>query len=357
MRNPYGYAAALCAALLVPAGPAVAQSGAQSVADYYQGKKIRWVLPVNPGGTVSLYGTTVAKYMEKYIPGKPNIIHEYRTGSGGVVAANYVFNAAPKDGTVFTTLLSTAIIYKQLRPKATRFVPADFAFIGRMTDNPRVLVSWHAAGINSLEDAKKKAVPLASSSKLSVTAIHPLLLNRLAGTKFQIVNGYRGAGPSYLALERGEVAATTVSWDGLVGQRMDWLEGGKVKVIARMGSRRLEGYESVPELRDFGSTPDEKAVLRLMSLPADTGQVLAAPPEIPADRLAALRNAFEAVMKDPAFLAEAKERHMALNPMSYDEVQKLFDNARTVSEEVMNRTLQLITFKKGEVTKRKKPKN
>ena len=271
-----------------------------------------------------------------------------------MVAANYVFNAAPKDGTVFTTLLSTAIIYKQLRPKSTRFVPADFAFIGRMTDNPRVLIAWHGTGIKTLEDTKKIPVPLASSNKLSVTALHPLLLNRLAGTKFQIVNGYRGAGPSYLALERGEVAATTVSWDGLIGQRMDWLTGGKVNVIARMGSRRLEGYESVPELRAFGTTPDEKAVLRLMSLPADTGQVIAAPPEIPKARLAALRDAFEKTMNDPEFLAEAKERHMTLHPLSSDGVQKLFDNARHVSDEVMNKTLQLITFKKGEAKKRKK---
>ena len=292
--------------------------------------------------------------MEKYIPGNPNIIHEYRTGSGGVLAANYVFNVAPKDGTVFTTLLSTAIIYKQLRPKSARFIPADFNFIGRMTDNPRVLVAWHSAGINSIEDARKKNVPLASSSKLSVTAIHPLLMNRLAGTKFQIVNGYRGAGPSYLALERGEVAATTVSWDGLVGNRLDWLKDGKVKVLLRLGSRPLPGYESVPELRDFGNTPEEKDVLKLMSLPADTGQVLAAPPGVPADRLAALRTAFNKAMADPAFQAEARKRKMELRPLAAVEVQKLFDNARKMPESVLNRTLELIKFKKGEAKKRKK---
>ncbi len=257
---------------------------------------------------------------------------------------------------MFTTLLSTAIIYKQLRPKATRFVPADFAFIGRMTDNPRALITWHETGINSLEDAKKKEIPLASASTLSVTAIHPLLLNRLLGTKFQIVNGYRGAGPSYLAMERGEVAATTVAWDGLVGQRLDWLKDGKVKVIARVGSRPLEGFESVPELRQFGRTPEEKAVLDLMVLPSDTGQVVAAPPGIPKARLAALRTAFEKTLKDPAFLVEAKQRQMALNPMSADEVQKLFDAARHVPDAVLNKMFELITFKKGEAKKRKKPK-
>lgn len=326
-------------------------ASADPVADFYKGKKIRMVLPVPPGGTVSLYGTTIAQHMERHIPGQPNIIHEYRTGSGGVIAANYVFNAAPKDGTVFTTLLSTAIIYKQLRPKSARFIPADFNFIGRMTDNPRVLIAWHATGINSIEDTKKASIPLGSASKLSVTSIHPLLMNRLAGTKFQIVNGYRGAGPSYLALERGEIAATTVAWDGLVGNRSDWLRDGKVKVLLRMGSRALPGYESVPELREFGTTPEDKAVLTLMSLPADTGQVLAAPPGIPADRLAALRKAFEATMRDPTFLAEAKKRKMTLRPMWHGDVQKLFDDARRMPQSVTDRTLALIKFKKGEAQK------
>lgn len=176
-------------------------------------------------------------------------------------------------------------------------------------------------------------------------------MNRLAGTKFQIVNGYRGAGPSYLALERGEVDATTVSWDGLVGNRLEWLTGGKVKVLLRMGSRPLPGYENVPELREFGTTPEEKAVLKLMSLPADTGQVLAAPPGVPADRLAALCNAFEATFKDPEFLAEAKQRKMTLRPMWHADVQKLFDNARNMPQSVTDRTLALIKFKKGETTK------
>ena len=272
---------AVLAAFVTLVGPAHAET--------WPAHPITIVVPVPPGGTVSLYGTTIAQFMERYIPGHPNIIHEYRAGSGGVVAANYVFNAAPKDGTVFTTLLSTAIILKQLRPKAAKFVPAEFNFIGRMTDNPRVLITWHATGINSIEDARKQDVPIGSAAKLSVTAIHPLLMNRLAGTKFQIVNGYRGAGPSYLAMERGEIAGTTVAWDGLVGNRLDWVKEGKVKIILRMGSRTLPGYESVPELRDFGNTPEEKAVLKLMSLPADTGQVLAAPPGIPADRLHHLR--------------------------------------------------------------------
>ncbi|MPY71699.1 MAG: hypothetical protein GEU92_16620 [Alphaproteobacteria bacterium] len=304
-------ALAACAALA-----AAPPASADAVADFFSGKQIKMIMPTAPGGSTALYGTVLAEHLKRHIPGQPNIIHEYRTGGGGMVAANYVYNAAPRDGTIFTMLLSSVILSKHLTPDSAKFELDGFSFIGRVADLPRALIAWHGAGLDSIEDAKKTEVPLGASGRSSVTTIHPALLNALIGTRFKIVTGYRGAGSTYLALERGEIGATTVAWDGLVGNRGDWLRDGKVKVLARIGARKMPGYESAPRLLDLVSSPADRAVMELTLLPMEAGQAVAGPPGLPADRLRALQAAFDATMKDPAFVAEAKKRQMVVEPMT-----------------------------------------
>lgn len=330
-------ALAACAALSVAAPVA-----ADEIADFYRDKTIRMVMPTAPGGSTALYGTVLGEFMKRHIPGKPNLIQEYRTGSGGLVAANYVYNAAQKDGTVITMLLSSAILTQLIQPDAAKFSIADFGHLGRVADLPRALIAWHASGINTIEDAKKRTVPLGASGRTSVTTIHPALLNQFVGTKFQIVTGYRGAGNTYLALESGEISATTVAWDGLVGHRGDWLKSGQVKVLVRIGDRKMPGYESVPRLVDLGPTAEDKAVLRITLLPAEMGQAVATPPGLPAARFAALRAAFDATMKDPDFLAEAKKRQMVVEPMNGDQLKAMIVDGLNQPEAVLKRARALI---------------
>jgi tripartite-type tricarboxylate transporter receptor subunit TctC len=329
--------AAIIAITLLAAGPATANE----VADFYAGKQIKMIMPTAPGGSTALYGTVLSEHMKRHIPGEPNIIHEYRTGGGGMLAANYVYNAAPRDGTIMTMLLSSVILSKHLTPASAKFELDDFSFIGRVADLPRALIAWHESGLNTIEDAKVKEVPLGASGRSSVTTIHPTLLNLFAGTRFRVVTGYQGAGDTYLALERGEIGATTVAWDGLVSNRGDWLREGKVKVLARIGDRKMPGYETVPRLVDLAANPNDRAVLELTLLPMEAGQAVAGPPEMPRARLVALQRAFDATMKDPQFLAEARKRQMIVEPMTGDELRDYFVTGAKQPAEVVERARKL----------------
>ena len=344
---------AVCAALAgLWAGPVLADA----VADFYAGKTVRMVMPTTPGGSTALYGTTLGRHMSRHIPGTPTIIHEYRTGSGGLIAANYVYNAAQKDGTVITMLLSSTILSQLIQPKAAKFEIDKFAMIGRMADLPRALISWHTSGIKALDDARRTSVPLGASGRTSVTTIHPALLNLFIGTQFKIVTGYGGAGATYLALERGEISATTVAWDGLVGNRGDWLRQGKINVLARIGDRDFKEYNAAPSLIDLGRTAEEKAVLRLTLLPSEMGQAVSGPPGLPADRLAALRKAFDATMKDPTFLQEAKKRAMVIEPMTGDELLRLIKVGIDQPQSIIDRTRDLVATGAKATSQRKKDK-
>lgn len=293
---------------------------ADPVADFYKGKSIRVVLPTAPGGSTSLYGLMMSEHLSKHIPGNPSVVAEYRVGAGGVTAANYVYNAAPKDGTVLTMLIA-GLLAQDTQPDTARFEAAKFSYIGRAADLPRAFVAWHTKGIEKMEDARTREVILGASGRGALTAIHPALVNEIFGTKFKIINGYSGAGTTYLALERGEIDATTVAWEGLVAARGDWLREGKIKVLATIGSRPFQGYESVPNMIDLAKNDEDRALLSYAAHVADVGQALAGPPDLPADRLAALRTAFNAMMKDEAFLQSARDRKVEVAPMTGQELQ------------------------------------
>jgi len=295
-------------------------AAAQSVAEFYKGKTIRLVLPTAPGGSTSLYGLLIAEHFPKHIPGNPAVVAEYRVGAGGVVAANYVYNAAPKDGTTITMLIA-GLLTQDTQPDAVRYDAAKFSYIGRASDLPRAFVAWHTSGIATIDDARRREVALGASGQGSLSTIHPALLNELYGTKFKVINGYSGAGTTYLALERGEIDATTVAWEGLVAQHSDWLRDGKIKVLATIGSRRFTGYEKVPNMINLGKTEEDKALLAYAAHFADFGQALAAPPDIPEDRLQALRQGFDDLMKDKAFIDAMSAKNVDLNPMTGADLQ------------------------------------
>jgi tripartite-type tricarboxylate transporter receptor subunit TctC len=335
MKHPF-LTTTIVALAVVFAQPGVA------VEDFYRGRQIKMVLPTAPGGSTGAYGFMLSEFMSRHIPGHPQIVPEYRPGAGGVIAASHVYNVAPKDGTTITMLLSSMLTTQLMQPEKVKFDVAKYSFIGRIADLPRALIAWHTAGINSIEDAKTREIPLGASGQGSQTVIHPALMNALIGTKFKIVTGYRGAGDTYLALERGELPTTTVAWDGLVSERGAWLREGKVKVLVRIGHRKIAGFEHVPSLSSLGKTDADKAVLELALVPSEIGQAVAAPPGMPADRLAALQRAFDLTMRDPAFLEAMKKRQMPVEPMTGEGLRQLIVQGMSTPDAVVQRTVKLV---------------
>ncbi len=331
------FKAGLIASLLL-SGTAVAQD---SVAEFYKGKQIRLVLPNQPGGSTTMYGLAVSEFWQKHIPGNPTIVMEYRTGASGITASNYVYSAAPKDGTVLLMMIAGQI-NQDLEPAGARYEAAKFSYIGRAADLPRAIVAWHTSGLTRVEQARDKEYTMGAGNKGSPTWLHPALMNVLLGTKFKIVAGYAGAGPMYLALERGEVDSASVGFEGLTSARANWLRDKQVSVLATIGSRPLAGHPNVPNLVDLMKTPEDRAMITYIQHHSDFGQLFVGPPDMHAERLTALRRAFDATMRDPAFLAMAEKRQLEVIPQTGEELQAYAAKIAQRDEKMVERLKKII---------------
>jgi tripartite-type tricarboxylate transporter receptor subunit TctC len=318
-----------------------AAAQADPVAEFYKGKQIRLVMPNSPGGSTTMYGMAVSEFWQKHIPGNPTIALEYRTGASGIAASNYVYSAAPKDGTVMLMMIAGQLS-QDLEPSGARYDAAKFSYIGRAADLPRAIVAWNASGLKSIEQAREKEYTMGAGSKGSATWLHPALMNMLLGTKFKIVSGYSGAGPMYLALERHEVDSASVGFEGLTTARVDWLRDNKVTVLATVGSRPLAGHPNVPNLAALTKTPEDREMIVYVQHHSDLGQVFVGPPDMHAERLQALRRAFDATMRDPAFLAMAEKRKLEIIPQTGEELQAYAAKLAQRDEKMVNRLRKMV---------------
>jgi tripartite-type tricarboxylate transporter receptor subunit TctC len=335
--------AGLCAGFVVLSAGATAAQGADK--PFYRGKKIRFIVGTAAGGGFSNYSLLLAAHMPRHIPGKPTMTIEHMPGAGGIVSLNYAAGAAPRDGTAIVVMMPNFYVTPFTEPKAAKFDPRQFRFIGRIGDFGRVLVTWHKTGAKSIEDLKSKEVILGGSSRRSTTSVGPLLLNEALGTKLKIVTGYRGTGPTLIAMEKGEVGATTVAWSTLVSLRPQWLKDGKVHVIAGMDKIPVP-MKAVPLARDLIKDKDKRATFDFVGLAAVFGTAIGVAPGVPVERTAILRAAFDTTMKDPQFLAEAKKRNMPVNPMDGKSLDKLFAEEGVPSPASAGHVADLMGLKK-----------
>ena len=281
-------------------------SPAQTVAEFYARTPIRMLITADPGGSYDTNARLVGRHLGKHIPGNPKIIAEQMVGASGRVAANYLYNVAPKDGSVIAVLQQSLPMGQATGEVGVQYDAARFNWIGSPILLDDVLVVWHTTGVRTMEDAKKKVVFIGATSATGTNYIYPKLTNELLGTKFKIVSGYLGATPIKLALERGEVEGHGSNpWSDWKQSRPDWVREKKIVPLMQMSLEKAPDLQDVPLLIDLATTPDVKAVFELMSLTADMGRPFAAAPGAPADRIAALRKAFDETMTDPEFLADA----------------------------------------------------
>lgn len=315
---------ALPALLGVVAGALTAvpvQAG--SVADFYKGKKIRFVISSGAGGGYDAFGRTLIRHMGRHIPGNPTFIPQNMPGAGGIKAANYLYNVAPKDGSVFGGVHRGVAMEPLFGNTKAKYDPNKFNWLGSINNEVSVCVSWGTVAVKTLDDAFKMEL-IVGGSGANDTEAFPAVLNNIIGTKFKIISGYPSGTAVNLAMERREVDGRCGwSWSSIKNQKMSWIDNKTVNLLVQISLAKHADLPDVPLVMDYAKTAEDKKVLELIFARQVMGRPYLTPPGIPADRLAALRKAFSATMKDPKFIAAIKKQKLEIGPVSGSEIQDL----------------------------------
>ncbi len=323
---------ALAAPLLL-----AAPAAADSVADFYKGKTIAILMGTGPGASYDLYGRTIAEHLSRHIPGNPTVIVEYMPGAGGVVAANHIYGTAPQDGSKI--LLSHAIpLSEKLEPAGVRFESAKLQWLGAYDTILQALTIWHTAPAHNVEDLKTKPVIVGAFSKTHLSYQWASLLKDAigAGANYKIVTGYRSGNDCNLAMERGEIHGWTASWESITGSRPHWITENKIRTLVQFSLERAPYLKDVPTLVEL-SPAGKKDVAEFVISGTPFARAMALGPGVPAERVAALRKSFDALMKDEAFLADAKKRTLQINPYNAAQITALVNKITSASPELVAR--------------------
>jgi tripartite-type tricarboxylate transporter receptor subunit TctC len=319
-RHGFGVAlTALAASLtLQAASPAYAQNDA--VAEFYKGKTVNILVGYQAGGGYDLYARIVAQFLGKHIPGNPAVIVQNMPGAGGLRAARNLATAAAKDGTVLGMLAQT-LPFDTLLGYTPDVDAGKFTWIGRVAMNVEVGVAFAKSGIASIEDVRKREVPVAGTGGTASSTVVPFLLNHLAGTRFKLISGYKSANEALVTMERGEVDMVgSIGIETLKARHAARLKDGTIRLIYQSAQTRHPDLLKVPTIGELGNGQEAKVILDVFSSGAAVGRALVAPPDVPAARAAALRRALAAALADPELIAFAKKSNIALDPGSAEEL-------------------------------------
>jgi tripartite-type tricarboxylate transporter receptor subunit TctC len=311
---------------------------ADDIADFYKATPLRLIVAADAGDGYDSIGRVVARNLARHIPGNPKVIVENMGGASGRLAANYAYTLAPKDGSAIVELLQTTPLGQALAETGVRYDVTQFNWIGTPLTPVDVFVAWSATGIKTMQDATRIVASIGATSATAQNYIYPQLANELLGTKFRIVTGYSGGNSINLAMERNEVQGRgAFPWVLLKATKPDWLKEDKLSLLAYMSLEPPPDLHNVPRLVDLAPNDQARAVLQLMAATADVGRPLAMPPGTPADRVAAVRRAFDEMVKDPAFIADAASIKEEVSPKNGAELAELVRQIVTVPPSTIER--------------------
>lgn len=303
----------LCVASLAAGVPGLATPSAASAApaDFYKDKQVRLIISSPVGGGYNRYARTVARHLGKHIPGQPSILAQNMPGAGGLKAANYLYNVAPQDGSEIGSLQNTVLFEPLYSNHLAKFDAKKFNWIGSANSEVAMIVVWHEAPVKTIQELQKTEISVGATGAASTPAFFGRLFNAVLGTKMNIIVGYKGMTGAFQAMESGEVVGFPSAFYASLRSRWGhWLDEGKVRILVQLALEKHPAVPEVPLAQNLVSDQDDKDILNLAAAPLTIGRPSLAPPSTPAPRVAALREAFVATMKDPGYLKDAKKQRL-----------------------------------------------
>src|SRR5262244_400169 len=300
-----------------------------------------------PGGSNDTFGRLLARHLGKHIPGKPAIVPKNQPGAGSFLAVNTIFNVSPKDGTVIGIGAPTIPLDEKLGSQGVRFKTAELNWIGRIDSLVNIVFMWKTSPVKTFAAAQKRESTLSGTGVGSTVSIYPTVMNNVFGTKFKLVMGYKGSNEAMLAVERGEVEGHSTSWTALKVAHPDWLRDASVAILVQFALKRHAELSDIPTAVELARNDEERAILSAVMNATKVGTAFFTTPGVPADRLTALRRAFDAAMKDPELRADVEKTGLALNPITGEELQKLVADVSNLSPALLEKVRAAYTMPRG----------
>lgn len=323
---------------LVLTSPIAAQPAGESLA----GKSVSMIIGFGAGGGYDLWGRTVGRHIGRHLPGAPTVIPQNMPGAGSYAAASYIFNIAPKDGTVLGIIARDAALGPLSGATGARFDPTRLSWIGTPTKETNVCIAYHTSQVKSVLDLYDKQLIVGDTGPGTGTRSYPKALSELLGMKFKLVGGFPASSDVFLAMERGEVEGICESLDSIKIRRPDWIPTKKISILFQGGAEPNPELDGVPFVLDLALTGEQRQAIEFLYAGQGIGRPFVAPPDLPADRLKMLRDAFNATMTDPAFVAEAQKSKLDLEPEDGEHLAVLIAKIYATPKPMVDKITSLI---------------
>jgi tripartite-type tricarboxylate transporter receptor subunit TctC len=325
--------------VLVPTAPAAAQP----VADFYRGRTITISVGLSVGGGYDLHARVLARYLGKHVPGAPAILVKNAPGAGGLTLVNSLYSALARDGTELATFERGILLEPLLDTNQARFDPLRFSWIGSTDNDASTCLSWHTSAVKTMDDVMRQELIVGGTGSTAIANTFPRVLNAVLGTKFRVIPGYPGANDALLAMERGETQGfCSLGFATLEAIRPGWMRDRKVNIFVQLALQKSSEHPEVPLALDFAKSEADRQAIALIVSPNLFARPFAAPPGVPAERIEALRKAFDATVADPDFLAEAKARGLHIDLVTGVELDAALRRIYATPKEIVTRVKEAV---------------
>lgn len=318
-------------------------AAAQGVEDFYRDNTLRMIVGYSAGGGYDVYARLLARYMGKYLPGNPDIIVENMPGAGSLNLTSHLANVAPRDGSVIGAVGRGIPVEPLLGESGSSYDATELSWIGSMSGEVSVCVVWHTVDAESWDDVLNRETPIifGGNGPAADNEVYPRMLINLLGANIRIISGYPGTPELGIAMEQGEIDGQCGSWS-VINQRGDWLAEGRIKVLLQLGEESAPGLEEVPLVFSYAQTPEDLQIMQMVLSRLEVARPLVSPPDMPADRLSALRQAFMDATSDPDLVAEAEQMGLELGPMDGDTVTRIITELYETPDSIIEQTKRIL---------------